>query len=301
MTPKVLVIIVTYNALQWIEKTIESLKASSVPTDIIIIDNCSTDNTNKYIAETYSDITFVQNATNLGFGQANNIGLKHAISLNYDYVYLLNQDAWIKKDTLEILIHTHQKHPEYGILSPIQVQANEQNMDNNFLKYVAPATIGKSLLNDIYFGNTDEVYEVNDVMAAHWLICKDCLMKVGGFSPAFHHYGEDNNYIDRARYHNFKVGIVPTAIGIHDRENRKDSFECKLKNLNLSTLIKINDITEKIDWWKIVKRYIQFTYKQKTLKHFRFAFQLVMNLGKILTYREQTTGDGAFLDTIMNK
>jgi hypothetical protein len=76
------------------------------------------------------------------------------------------------------------------------------------------------LLSDLYFQSLDEVYEVPVVMAAHWLISRECLLKVGGFSPSFVHYGEDDNYASRAIFHGFKVGIVPKACGIHDRENR---------------------------------------------------------------------------------
>ena len=57
-------------------------------------------------------------------------------------------------------------------------------------------------------------------MAAHWLISIDCLKKVGGFSPTFPHYGEDDNYIQRTKYFNYKIGIVPNANAIHDRADR---------------------------------------------------------------------------------
>ena len=43
----------------------------------------------------------------------------------------------------------------------------------------------------------EEVYDIPFAMAAHWLVTKRCLQTVGGFSPTFFHYGEDNNYIHR--------------------------------------------------------------------------------------------------------
>lgn len=297
MKPKVLVITVTYNAMKWIGKVFESLKASSVPSEMIIIDNGSTDGTQAYIKERHPEVIFIQSPSNLGFGKANNIGLKYAVEKEYDYAYLLNQDAWIDQDCLKHLIDAHTAHREFGILSPIQIQANRKRMDNNFLHSVAAKTLNNSFLNDLYFGKLSDIYEVQDVMAAHWLISRECIKKTGGFSPAFSHYGEDNNYIDRAIWHGFKIGIVPQGIGVHDRENRKDAFACPLKRLNLATLIEINDITKDSVWWRCFKKYFLFAYKHKTLKHYKFLLQMLLNSRKFNGYRKASKQVGAFLNT----
>lgn len=42
---KILTIIVSYNFEKWISRCLNSLQASSHPTDIIVIDNCSKDRT----------------------------------------------------------------------------------------------------------------------------------------------------------------------------------------------------------------------------------------------------------------
>ena len=79
---KVLVIVVTYNALQWIDKCLVSLLNSTIPVDCIVIDNMSTDDTVKYIKESYQWVHLVVSEKNLGFGQGNNIGLQYAIDNN---------------------------------------------------------------------------------------------------------------------------------------------------------------------------------------------------------------------------
>lgn len=220
---RVLVIIVTFNGKIWIHKCIESIFLSKILADIYIIDNGSTDGTQEYIKDRYKDIIFYQSSENLGFGKANNIGLQYAIDNNYDYVYLLNQDAWLLPETIETLINIHKKYPVYGILSPIQLQANMLHMDKNFGSLVCSYTSNNNILEDLYFNRKSDVYPVPFVMAAHWLISRDCLKKVGGFSPTFSQYGEDNNYIERTLYHGYKVGIVLNSIAVHDREYRTDS------------------------------------------------------------------------------
>ena len=223
----ILVVIVSYNSMQWARICYDSLRQSTIPCRIMTIDNGSTDGTQEYIRSHYPEVELVETGANLGFGKANNIGLQKALDDGYEYVYLLNQDAWIKPDTFEKLIAISKKYPEYGILSPMQMQANEEHLDCNFCSY----SIGTEqkyyprLIEDLYFKRLFDVYETNDVMAAHWFITRNCIEIVGGFSPTFTHYGEDNNYCKRVRYWKMKIGVVPGCHAVHDRETRPNTSE----------------------------------------------------------------------------
>lgn len=227
MDIKILTIIVTYNGINWIDKCFQSVLSSTVHSDIFVVDNASTDKTPDYIAKKFPSIFLIRNKKNLGFGAANNIGLQYAIDNNYDYVYLLNQDAWVKEDTFEKMISAHLKHPEYGILSPLQFQANEKSLDTNFGAILSKWDSETKVCEDLITKQKKDIFSFPRIMAAHWLISRKCLISVGGFSPAFFHYGEDNNYADRAWYKGYKVGIVMSAFGVHDREARIDSEEKK--------------------------------------------------------------------------
>jgi len=102
------VVIVTYNGMQWIDKCLDSLIHSSIPLNIIIIDNLSTDGTVDFIKHKYPTVELVETGKNLGFGKANNIGITHAVKQNADYVFLLNQDAWVGLNTIDELVKIHQ-------------------------------------------------------------------------------------------------------------------------------------------------------------------------------------------------
>lgn len=222
----VLVIVVTYNAMPWAKRCFDSLVSSNIGLDVFVVDNGSSDGTQQYIQDNYPNVIFKQSERNLGFGRANNIGLEYAIEHGYDYVYLLNQDAWVMPESLETLIAVSQRYPEYGILSPMQMKADCRHLDGNFIKNVLPCEKTKDFfIEDAYFNQLKDVYEVDFVMAAHWLITRRCLETVGGFSPTFPHYGEDSNYIHRAQYWNFKVGIVPNSKAVHDRGDANWSKE----------------------------------------------------------------------------
>lgn len=293
---KILVIIVTYNGMEWMERCLDSLTRSTLPSDIFIVDNGSTDGTQDYIRTCGKDIIFRQSGENLGFGRANNLGLQYAVDNGYDYVYLLNQDAWVEEATFETLINVHRSHPEYGILSPMQIQANGQHMDRNFLNGVASRCVDGNFMEDLYFGTLQDVYEVKDVMAAHWLISMDCLRRTGGFSPTFRHYGEDNNYVDRVEYHGFKTGFVPATKAVHDRENRSDSLGDPTRRINIITLVELSDITRPKPWFRLIFRHLQYIYKYRTLRHFKSMFQCIRDMGTILENRRESTKTGAFLN-----
>lgn len=239
MTNRILVIIVTYNAMSWLERCLGSVLSSSIQSDIIVIDNGSTDGTQNYIKEHFPTVVIKQSTENLGFGKANNIGLQYALDHDYDYVYLLNQDAWIMPDAFEKLIEVQLKNPRFGIISPLQFQANMQHLDVNFNVLCGRCTM---LLDDLIADELQDIYEVPVVMAAHWLISKECLRKVGGFSPTFPHYGEDDNYANRAQYHGFSIGIVPQAKAVHDRENRTISEEHQIYREYIGYLIMFSEI-----------------------------------------------------------
>ena len=221
---RILTIIVTYNGMRWMQQCLQSLRDSEVQTDIYVIDNGSTDGTQAFIREHFPEAVMVQNARNEGFGRANNRGFRYALDHAYDYVYLLNEDAWIMPSTLGRLTACHRSHPEYGLLSPAQWQADGKALDCNFLK--GPCSQNPRLQDDLLAGSfREEVYTVETVMAAHWLLPVSTIRKIGFFSHTYPHYGEDDDYPARLRFHGLQAGVVMSAQAVHDRQHRQESRE----------------------------------------------------------------------------
>ena len=242
---KVIAIIVTYNGMKWYQKCFDSLLNSTIPIEIVAIDNYSSDETVLFVKDNYPKIKLIENRENVGFGKANNIGLQYAIEQNADFVFLLNQDAWVKPDAIEKLIEQMRKS-DYGILSPIHLSGNEKKLDFGFARYISADHCPDFVSDFIANGKSvDKVYPIKFVNAAMWLISMKCVNTVGGFAPIFPHYGEDYNYTDRCRYHKQKIGIYPNAIGVHDRtkkETKKMSFR-QIRQANyIDNLVILTDI-----------------------------------------------------------
>jgi GT2 family glycosyltransferase len=141
----VVAIIVTYNGMKWIDRCLTSLINSSLAVDIIVIDNLSSDETVPHIQTYYPQAELLCMKQNLGFGSGNNEGLKLAMERKADFVFLLNQDAWVETDTIKNLLDAQREHPQYGILSPVHLNGTGSNFDDHFYEYLLRAEDKKLL------------------------------------------------------------------------------------------------------------------------------------------------------------
>ena len=252
------IIIVTYNAMNWLSQCLESCDGYSV----IIVDNNSTDSTVAYLKANHTDKILLEQTENLGFGMANNIGISYAIKHNAEYVLLLNQDAYLKSNTIKILVETHKTNSQFGILSPIHLNGNGKKLDKNFSYYLTYEK-NEMFYSDSILDNLTGIYDIPFVNAACWLLSKETINNIGGFDPIFFHYGEDENYCQRVLFHNYKIGIVSNAFVLHDRENRKTSnidFEKKIINIEKSL---------KVKWANVNNKNFESEYNSKKNKLFK--------------------------------
>ena len=279
---KILVIVVTYNGLRWLERCLGSVRASEVPADLYVWDNDSVDGSADFVAGHFPEAKLVRSAENLGFAEANNHGMRYALDKGYDYVYLLNQDAWLEPSTLGTLIAAHQAHPEYGVLSPLQMTDGFAALDKQFSLIMKDSEGSRS--DDS--GSACPPKSVPRVMAAHWLVPCKVLEKVGLFSPLFPIYGNDDNWCDRARYHGFKVGIVPEARAVHDRAYREEPKEKVIyRNYYMGSLVRLCNINRPL--WERFLFVCLFTLVKAVkygsilpFKHFRSLVRMLPEIRK---------------------
>lgn len=294
----VLSIIVTYNGLtnNWIDTCLNSLVKSDHYTDIIVIDNASTDHTRIYIQQHFPNVQLICTDKNLGFGQANNIGLEICLDKNYHFAFLLNQDASIQSNTLSKLIAIAEKYPIYGVLSPIHFNADGSALDYKFSNYLDNARFKKSALSKA-FEQPENVYDCDFVNAAAWLVSSKCIEKVGGFSPVFFHYGEDDNYCDRVKWHNLKICIVDHSYIYHNRDSK--TVPHTLKAQWKRTLASIKAAYANPVEQKGIAYFVGYLLKYG-LKHPHF-FKYIVNTSLTFPYRfffkckERSMETGAFL------
>lgn len=220
-TEKLCIIVVTYNAEKWLEKCFNIFRHNK-NVEILAIDNGSSDNTVSILKQNFQHVKVIETGENIGFGKANNIGLKYALNNNFGKVLLLNQDVWISETDIYKLINIQNENLDFYIVSPLHFNGLGNNLDKKFSNYLI--WCAQELCNDAIVGKYyKKIYNSTYCNAACWLLSKKCLEEIGGFNPSFYHYEEDTNYLQRVFYNNKKLGIVPSCKCFHDRENRVPS------------------------------------------------------------------------------
>ena len=108
------VIIVNYNVKDFLVQCLNSVHIAlqGIDSEIIVIDNNSTDGSKEYFSDKYSDVHFDWLPNNIGFGAANNIGIQQSKG---KYILLLNPDTIVHELTLKHMLEYMNSHIETGI------------------------------------------------------------------------------------------------------------------------------------------------------------------------------------------
>ena len=306
---KIVAVVVTFNGAGWISKCLGSLVNSRYPVEIIVVDNFSSDSTAVIVENNFPGARLVKETINRGFGQANNIGISLALRQGADYVFLINQDAWVHPDAIGVLLRAHQSNPQYSILSPMHFLASGRKLDPGFRSYLLRAYTETEVLG--FENETEEkVAGVPFVNAAAWLVHKSCLKDTGGFGYLFYHYGEDRDYVQRCLFYGHKAAIVTHATIFHDRESRFDTAKDLAETRNLryyytGALARCTNINQSL--FKAVLNGLGWSLKE-TVYHFfsgkglafplfffKITARIVFSMPKIVGYREITGSHKTFL------
>lgn len=122
MNNKVAAIVVTYNRKKLLKKNIRALLAQTYKNflDILVIDNASTDFTKEAIQQYINnkDIIYINTGKNLGGAGGFNFGMRKAAELNYEFMWIMDDDTIPTPTALEELIKEDKKlNGNYGFLS----------------------------------------------------------------------------------------------------------------------------------------------------------------------------------------
>lgn len=210
------VVIVTYNGARWIRLALDSLRKSQMPCIPVVVDNASTDDTAEIIRNEFPEVKLLLQSHNSGFGRGNNIGISYAIRSNAEFIFLLNQDAYVTASTLASLTAFLQSHPDYGIVSPLHCSPDLSSLDpqtqRRYLQGYAP-----QYLSDACVGSVKEYYDIYGINAAAWMVRSTVFKKTGGFDPLFFMYGEDDDLMARFNHFGLKFALLPTCRIVHLR------------------------------------------------------------------------------------
>jgi len=222
---EVSIIIVNYNTVSLLCDAVDSVleKTTNLSYEIIVVDNNSSDNSENIIPEKYGEkITFLKLPKNIGFGRANNEGMKIAKG---EKLFLLNPDTVLRNNAVKILSDYMNKHPKVGVCGGnlFDAEGNPTHSfmpvfpsifwEINFLFYSIPF---KLIWGKHYgFNKTGKARKVAYITGADMMIRKEITEKTSGFDPDFFMYGEETEWTFRIKKLGYQVVSVPQAEIIH--------------------------------------------------------------------------------------
>src|SRR5438067_13172160 len=129
------IIIVSYNARTDLERCLESLHASSpaLAHETIVVDNHSTDGSAD-AARRWTGVRVIENATNIGFAAANNVGIRASRG---ELLLLLNSDTAVPAGAIDRLTAALDAHADVAVIGPRLVDANGRP-ELSFGKMITP-------------------------------------------------------------------------------------------------------------------------------------------------------------------
>ena len=192
---RVQIVVVTYNAHDWVQPCLDSVRDHARGAGVVVVDNASNDNTAEIVRDEYSEVRLIRLRRTSASGRGNNVGIRAALDAGCDYVFLLNQDARFEAGALERLVEAADTRPKCGIVSPLHLDWEGESLDPQFLQYAHRSA--PDLLSDATLGTVADFYPIEFVAAALWLVRREVCEQVGGFDPVFFLYGEDRELAKR--------------------------------------------------------------------------------------------------------
>jgi N-acetylglucosaminyl-diphospho-decaprenol L-rhamnosyltransferase len=216
--PDVSVVVVTYNALPWLEQCLDSVRGR----DVVVVDHGSTDDT---VAFARGRGVRVIQQENKGMGGGNNAGMR---ATDGRYYFLLNSDAWVKADGLDRLVEFADAHPEAAVVGPkllnpegtLQRSARGEPTlwrlatEYLFIRKLAPRS---RRLNPLYRGDFahDRTEEVDWLYGPALLVRREAADAVGLFDEDFFMFSEEVDWMTRFRRAGWQVRFTPSAEVVH--------------------------------------------------------------------------------------
>jgi len=227
---KVSIIILTTNALSMTKEELSDiavLKSGGFDLECIVVDNASTDGTEKELKK-YSlpnmKYKFIQSGANRGYAGGNNYGIKDALLRGADYVMLLNNDVIVPPDMVVKMVSFMEKNPKAGIVSPKMYFAKGYEFHKDRYK---DNELGKVLwyaggiidwdniysphrgVDEVDVGQYNKPEPTDFANGATMMIRKEVFEKTGLMDTSFFLYWEDPDFSMKAKEQGFETYYYP--------------------------------------------------------------------------------------------
>lgn len=224
------VIIVSFNTRVVLEKCLKVLSQeileSRIPTEVIVVDNNSTDGSPDLVKHHFPLFSLITNKTNLGFGSANNQAVAKAQG---DYLLLLNSDAFLMEGAVKKIYDFITNHKEVDIAGGKLLNINQTVQQSvgyiptplrvfSWMLFIDNFALLQPIFKPYHVKNT-KFYEkeqaVDWVTGALLLVKKETFVKAGGFDPQMFMYVEEVDLCFRIKKNGGHIVYTPQFSAVH--------------------------------------------------------------------------------------
>ena len=227
--PHVTIVILNWNREADTLECLDSLARMDYPSfSIIVVDNGSTDGSPD-AAERWGrenlPLTLIRNAENKGFVRGSNQGMRHALSTDTDYVFLLNNDTVVEPDVLKILVAAAERSVDIGMAGPKIYQHGRGLVLDSAGTRTIPFLAQGFLLGhgELDHGQYDNPGDMPYITGTALLVKRAVLEKVGLMDEDYFCYFEDFDWGLKTREAGFRLLLVPKAV-VHHKGSRTAGF-----------------------------------------------------------------------------
>lgn len=213
-SPKVYILVLNWNGWKDTIECVEScLKLTYVNSNILIVDNASSDDSEVILRERFPDIDIIQTGENRGYAGGNNFGIRFALAKGADYVWLLNNDTKVDSAALDEMVRVTKNDSTVGMVGPkilLYSRPEYLNCIGSTINLITgqPRLIGLGEKDDGLF---DEIKEMDTLSGCSLLVSKDVVDAVGLLDEKFFLFYEETDWILRAKRAGYRMLYVPRA------------------------------------------------------------------------------------------
>lgn len=203
---KIAAVVVTFNRLALLQKTVQCLRAIPQVNQIYIVNNGSTDGTREWL-DTLTGSLHIIHQDNVGGSGGFYTGMQAAYEAGYDWLWCMDDDVFPEADCLARLLEADR--PDVGILCPRRVQNGKI-----FVNECARINLSNPFTSLHQGKLTTEVSvptEIQGMVFEGPLIKRAVVERIGFPNKDLFIFYDDTDYSYRAVLAGFKVLYVPEA------------------------------------------------------------------------------------------
>ncbi|MBN1155417.1 glycosyltransferase family 2 protein [candidate division KSB1 bacterium] len=232
---RVSTVILNWNRKDYLLECIASVKAMDYPTtEIVVVDNASTDGSAAAVKATCPDVTVIENDKNYGAIGGKNIGLRYAINTAVDYIFMVDNDIVCSVDALSKLVSIADEDPDAGMVGSMMYDHSKPDIilsAGGIIDYTQNVSRGRGD-GEKDIGRFQNVEEVDYLWGGALLVRKEVLAKVGLFDEKFVGYWfEDTDLSVRVHKAGYKVLFNPHSKVWHRPHAVIEQFSFRKKYL----------------------------------------------------------------------